>query len=182
MKTTFKKSLITTSLLTGLVGATSSHAFTVNETSDFSDTLGQGDTSSINMPGITVLNGSLTTNDIDNFEIQALPTGIQLIEFSVDLIGATSNISVQIYEDGNPPDLFDTRFFTDSMSSYMTSGTFAGALRFEIIHGDESGGTGAYSINLPAAPVPVPAAALLFASGLGALGAAKARRKAKRRT
>jgi hypothetical protein len=91
---------------------------------------------------------------------------------------------VEIFENGSNTPSYSEFFFFGSnvMDTYMTSAMFNGDLRFDIFLNVEGGGTGAYSIGLPVAPIPIPGAALLFASGLGALGAAKARRKAKRRT
>ena len=181
-KKSFKKSLLTTSVLASLASASNAYAFTVTEMTDYSDMTGAANTTDIgNMAGISMLNGNLTTNDIDNFEVQLLPTGVQQIDYSIISMGSTASVSLLIFEDGNDgmADHFQSGY--TFMGSYMTSMGFSGNLRFEILHFDEGGGTSTYSIGLPTTPVPVPGAALLFASGLGALGAAKARRKARRR-
>lgn len=186
MKTTFKKSLLTTSVLAGLASVSNSHAFTVTETdivSDFSNMPGSANTTNIgNMAGITLLTGNLSQDDVDNFQIQLLPMGVQTINFDVGVTIGSNDVTLQIFEDGSDTNSFIQTYFSAVQSdSYETSIGFEGNLRFEFVHTNEGGGSGSYSIELPTAPVPVPAAALLFASGLGALGAAKARRKAKRR-
>lgn len=188
-KKSFKKSLIATSVLAGLSGASNLHAVMIDESS-----LGDGDFAGsgccsgaeiVNVPGITKLTGTISAfiDDNDHFEIQGLPGGIQTISLAFDSRNASlNNLDVSFFEDGS---LIKTEFVPVgalAMFDYTTEGGFGGKLGLEIDAFYEGGGDVEYSIDLPAAPIPVPGAALLFASGLGALGAAKARRKAKRRT
>jgi hypothetical protein len=185
MKTTFKKSLITTSILAGLYGTSASHAMTIDEStimgSDFSDDFSMP-TELSGATGVTGMFGDEINDRSDNILLTGLPTGMQTFNLLSTAVQGTTSLYLNVFEVDNGSTIFIDSFDlnADRDTSFETPSNFNGGLRLWIYNEGGQSGKVTYSVELQ--PVPVPAAALLFASGLGALGAAKARRKAKRRT
>ncbi|MEM8844693.1 MAG: VPLPA-CTERM sorting domain-containing protein [Pseudomonadota bacterium] len=200
MKTTFKKSLLTTSVLASLYGTSTVHAMTVDESTimggDFSNNFIMP---TILAPGTTGISGNISAGmnsdgsffgDADIVRFIDLPTGKQTFNVKFTYLEDTLDPFFSVFEfDGLnnvQPGILQFGFEGDGdgsagemlLFSFDTPDDFSGMLNVNFF--TEGDGSIDYSIELQ--PVPVPAAALLFASGLGALGAAKARRKAKRRS
>lgn len=151
---------------------------------DFSNGLDQPD---ILMAGFDSAIGGLTSNSdgVDSFAITGLPGGVQTFDFSFDAISSSVFYSLFIGEDSVSDLSLFTNITGDTSGSFTTSAGFEGTL-FVALFGSEGefSGFADYAISLrhsDVSEVPLPAAAPLFAAGLGGLAAARTRRKAKKR-
>ncbi len=115
-----------------------------------------------------------------------LPGG-NTIGFSVSPRGAAADSDTPIQPMGvNPGEwvkliwsLASGKTYADVLAALNFGGDRAGSMRIGIhVQGFSNGGSESFVNSTPPAPVPVPAAGLLLAAGLGAMGVMRRRRKA----